>query len=96
MEKAIEFIGKYGAVVLPISVFIIGIIIPKEKVFVFGKKAGKKLPKSASIKLAEYLDAFEQGLIKKEYNGDYSIVGNTQVAEAVDKMKIELGLEDLK
>ncbi|WP_319370616.1 hypothetical protein [uncultured Ilyobacter sp.] len=94
MEKIIEFFGKYGVITVPIIMFVVGVLIPKEKVFVIGSKAGKKLPKNISLQLAEYMNSFEQGLLDATYEGDKSIVSNNQVSEAVGKIKIDLGLEE--
>lgn len=94
MEKVISILTGNIELITPIILFVLGIFIPKEKVFSLGKAAGQKLPKSVTIKVAEYLDTIEQGLLKSTFNGDRAIVSNDQVSEAVKKVKIDLGLEE--
>jgi hypothetical protein len=94
MEKVISILSGNLELIAPIVLFILGIFIPKEKVFSLGKVAGQKLPKSVTIKMAEYLDSIEQGLLEATHNGDKAIVSNNQVSDAVKKVKIDLGLEE--
>ncbi|WP_319201965.1 hypothetical protein [uncultured Ilyobacter sp.] len=96
MEKIFEFLGKYGALISPIIAIAVGVLIPKEKVFKFVKKNTDKIPDSAKLKMAEYLDVIEQALINDTYNGDHSIVSNLQVSETINKAKIDLGLGEFQ
>jgi hypothetical protein len=93
MEKILEFFMKHGTIIIPAVLFLVGVFIPKEKVFSLGNKASTKIPKNIAVKLAEYMDAFEQGLIGATYNGDKSIVSNDQITESVKKIKVDLGLD---
>lgn len=88
-----EFLSKYWVMLSPVITLIIGILIPKQKVFSFIKKISSKLPWKSKKLLAEYLNAIEQGLVNDSYNGDYSIISNDQVSEAIGKARTDLGLE---
>ena len=94
MEKVLNFISENIGLLTPIFLFIVGIFVPKEKVFSLGKRAGGKLPEDITIKLAEYLDNIEKGLLDSTHNGSKDIVSNEQVTEVVKKAKIDLGLEE--
>lgn len=96
MEKTIEFMAKYGILLSPAIAILIGILIPKKKVFNFVKKITVKFPLTTKKKVAEYLNVVEQALINDTYNGDVSIVSNSQVSDRINKTKIEMGLEGLK
>ena len=94
MEKTLEIFVKYGTLIVPLVVFLAGWLLPAPKFFSLGKKAGEKIPTKIAKLIVERLDAFEAGLLKKEFHNDYSVVSNTQIVEEVRKVKVDLGLEE--
>lgn len=72
---------------------IIGVILPKAKTHLLGRKVGQKIPKKIAIMIADQIDAFEQGLRNKEYQGNKDIVSNQQIGQSTHKLKVDLGLD---
>jgi hypothetical protein len=98
MEKVIEIGLKYGAGVISVLLVIAGFFKLKAKAYSLGDKIGDKVEDATSestrIKLAEFAEKFAEGLKGESYDGDQNLISNDQIDSAVDKAKIDLGLEE--
>ena len=72
---------------------ILGIVLPKAKTNLLGRKVGEKIPKKIAIMIADQIDSFEKGLRQQDVNGNLSIVSNDQLKKETENLKINLGLE---
>lgn len=79
---------------MPVLTFIAGRYLPAKKFNVLGRAASDKIPESLAKFIVDRLDVFEDGLLKKNFLGDYSVVSNSQVVEEVAKVKVDLGLKE--
>lgn len=68
-------------------------LLPNPKLTWLGKKASSKIPPKVAKIIKEKLDAFEEGLIACEFDGNKNIIHNDQIKEKTEKLKIDLGLE---
>jgi hypothetical protein len=93
MEKVMEYVSKYGVLLLPILGFLIGKYLPTAQFNSLGKKVHDKIPESVAKLIAERLDAFEQGLLDQDFRGDKTLIGNSQLTNGVKSLKTDLGLE---
>jgi hypothetical protein len=93
MDSFLGFLATNTDIAFSAATLLIGIFIPKEKVFGVGKTVGSKLPKKTAKFLADYLDNLENGLRESTVEGDETIVSNEQVSNAMEKAKIDLGLK---
>lgn len=87
-----NFLVEHKEIVLLIAGGIIGIVLPKAKAHLLGKKVGEKIPKKVAIILADQIDAFEKGLRNENYQGDKNLISNEQLSEKTEKLKVDLGL----
>lgn len=72
---------------------IIGVILPKAKTNLLGRKVGEKIPKKIAIMIADQIDLFEKGLRQQDVNGNVSLITNDQLSKETESLKINLGLE---
>lgn len=87
-----NFLVEHKEIVLLIAGGIIGVILPKAKAHLLGKKVGEKIPGKVAIMLADQIDAFEKGLRNENYRGDKNLISNEQLSEKTEKLKVDLGL----
>ncbi|WP_297488359.1 hypothetical protein [uncultured Cetobacterium sp.] len=91
----LNLMKEHQDIILTGGAFLIGLIIPKAKANLFGKKIGQKIPKKAAIFIADQLDAVEKGLRQQDVNGNAELVSNIQVSKEFDNLKINLGLDQV-
>ena len=72
---------------------ILGIVLPKAKTNLLGRKVGEKIPKKIAIMIADQIDSFEKGLRQQDVNGNVSLITNDQLSKETESLKINLGLE---
>ncbi|MCJ8343688.1 MAG: hypothetical protein MJH09_12725 [Cetobacterium sp.] len=89
----LKFAQEHQEIIITAGGFILGLFFTKIKANLLGQKIASKLPKKACIQLADYLDAFEQGLRNKHVNGNKDIITNEQLSKETEKLKINLGLD---
>jgi hypothetical protein len=98
MEKLMEIGLKYGTVTVSALLVIAGIFKLKKKAYDFGNKIGDKVEEVTSDatreKLGEFAVRFAEGLKGEAYNGDKNLISNGQIDAALEKAKIDLGLEE--
>ena len=94
MDKAIEFMSKYGTLIAPVMVFLIGWLLPTPKFASLGKKTGEHIPDNIKKLINERIDAFQEGLVNDDFRGDKTILGNSQLVNGVKTLKVDLGLEE--
>jgi|GEM_PF-6899438 len=98
MEKLMELVAKYGTVVVSALLVIAGVFKLKKKAFNLGDKIGDKIEETTSEstreKIAEYIENFAEGLKGESHDGDSNLVNNAQIDNALEKIKIDLGLEE--
>lgn len=87
-----NFLLEHKDIVLLIAGGIIGVVLPKAKAHLLGKKVGEKIPRKVAIMLADQIDAFEKGLRNENYRGDKNLISNEQLSEKTEKLKVNLGL----
>ncbi|HAS80385.1 MAG TPA: hypothetical protein DCR90_05740 [Fusobacteriaceae bacterium] len=95
MKQILDFFSQYGGLIAPLIVFLVGWVLPTPKFFKLGEKVAETIPPTLAKLIAERLKAFERGLLEQDFNGDKTIVSNSQVEEKVKNLKIDLGLEEL-
>ena len=88
-----EFLQENWGTLTPLVVFLVGWLLPNPKITGFGKEVGKKIPKSIRKLIAEKLDAFEQGLLDSEVEGNKDLTHNDTVRKLARGVKIDLGLD---
>ena len=88
-----EFIQNHIELICLIGGAIVGVILPKAKANLFGRKVGQKIPRKVAIAIADQIDAFEKGMRQQDVNGDNSIVSNEQLLKGTENLKINLGLD---
>ncbi len=76
---------------MPLLAFLIGWILPNEKVCELFRKLGVKMPKSM-----REIVAARQGLLGVHYSGDSNSAGNNDIENTFDKLEVDLGLGELK
>lgn len=84
-----EWLKENWVILIPLISFLVGWIFPNPKIFAFGRKIGKDIPKPLRKLIAEKLDALEQGLL----NAD---VDNNKVQELIKGTKIDLGINGVE
>lgn len=72
---------------------VIGVILPKAKTNLLGRKVGGKIPKKIAIMIADQIDSFEKGLRQQDVNGNVSLITNDQLSKETKNLKVNLGLE---
>ena len=72
---------------------ILGIVLPKAKTNLLGRKVGEKIPKKIAIMIADQIDSFEKGLRQQDVNGNVSLTTNDQLSKEVENLKVNLDLE---
>lgn len=72
---------------------ILGIVLPKAKINLLGRKVGEKIPKKIAVMIANQIDSFEKGLRQQDVNGNVSLITNDQLSKETESLKINLGLE---
>jgi hypothetical protein len=98
MNKAIEIGAKYGVIIFSALLVIAGVFKLKKKAYDLGDKIGDKVEEVTSDatreKLGEFVVRFAEGLKGEAYNGDKNLISNGQIDAALEKAKIDLGLEE--
>ncbi|SJZ99971.1 hypothetical protein SAMN02745174_02226 [Cetobacterium ceti] len=89
----LKFTQEHQEIIITAGGFILGLFFTKIKARVWGQKVALKLPRKAAIELANYLDAFKQGLLDASVNGNKNIASNDQVTEGFKKLEVNLGLD---
>lgn len=84
---------EHQEIILTGITFLIAWLLPNPKIKWLGKKTGEKIPKKLAMTIKEKLDAFEEGLIEENVNGNKDIISNEQLKEKSNKLKLDLGLE---
>lgn len=84
---------EHQEIILTGITFLIAWLLPNPKIKWLGKKTGEKIPKKLAMTIKEKLDAFEEGLIEENINGNKDIISNEQLKEKSNKLKLDLGLE---
>lgn len=72
---------------------IIGVILPKAKTNLLGRKIGEKISKKIAIMIADQIDSFEKGLRQQDINGNVSLITNDQLSKETKNLKLNLVLE---
>lgn len=94
MEKVLEFWVKYGTLITPLAVFLVGWLLPVPKFLALGRKAAEAIPPTLAKIIAERLKAFERGLLESDVNGDANLIDNDTVKKELNKVKLDLGLKE--
>ena len=98
MGKIIELLGGYGdvlgAVVFPLVVFLVGLFLPIPKFTKYGKKSAESIPPVLAKLIADRLEAFKRGMLEESHQGDANIISNDQLINGVEKLKIDMGLDE--
>ena len=94
MKNIIEFLSGNATLLWPLGIFLVGWILPVPKFMLLGEKAGEHIPADVKKLLNDRIDAFQEGLLNENFRGDKTIVSNEQVFEAVQKVKLDLGLKE--
>ncbi|ADO83800.1 hypothetical protein [Ilyobacter polytropus] len=89
-----EFLSKYGLVIFSGVVFLGVFFKFKKKAHQLGDNIGDRLPETVRKEMGEYIEAFAEGLKGENYDGDGNLVSNTQIDNAIQKVKIDLGLKE--
>lgn len=88
-----EFIQNHIELIYLLGGTVIGILLPKAKTHLIGKKIGEKIPKKLALAIADHLNAFEKGLRDENYRGDKNLISNDQLSQKKEKLMLDLGLE---
>ena len=88
-----NFIIEHKDICLLVLGAVIGVILPKAKTNLLGRKVGEKIPKKIAIMLADQIDSFEKGLRQQDVNGNISLITNDQLSKETKNLKVNLGLE---
>lgn len=88
-----EFIQNHMELICLLGGAIIGVLLPKAKTHLLGRKVGEKIPKKVAIMIADQIDAFEKGLRNEDYRGDKNLISNDQLSKRTEKLILNLGLD---
>lgn len=88
-----EFVQNHMELIYLLGGAIIGVLLPKAKTHLLGRKVGEKIPKKVAIMIADQIDAFEKGLRNEDYRGDKNLISNDQLSKRTEKLKVNLGLD---
>lgn len=92
-NQVLNFVAEHKDWIIMGAGVVIGLILPLPKIHLLGKTVGAKMPVKARKQLADMLDAFEQGLLQEEFEGDKNLISNKQLSEKTDKLRVDLGLD---
>lgn len=88
-----NFIVEHKDILLLALGAIIGVILPKAKTNLLGRKVGEKIPKKIAIMVADQIDSIEKELRQQDVNGNVSLITNDQLFKETKNLKVNLGLE---
>lgn len=89
----LNFAVEHKEIIITIGCSLTAWLLPNPKLTWLGKKAGSKIPPKVAKMIKEKLDAFEEGLIIENVNGNSDLISNTQLKEKKKDLEIDLGLE---
>ena len=88
-----NFIVEHKDVLFLFLGAILGVVLPKAKTNLLGRKVGEKIPKKIALMIADQIDSFEKGLRQQDINGNVSIISNDQLIKETENLKVNLGLK---
>lgn len=88
-----NFIVEHKGIWMLVLGAIIGVILPKAKTNLLGRKVGEKIPKKIAIMIADQIDSFEKRLRQQDVNGNISLITNDQLSTGTKSLKMNLGSE---
>lgn len=88
-----NFIVEHKDVLFLFLGAILGVVLPKAKTNLLGRKVGEKIPKKIALMIADQIDSFEKGLRQQDINGNVSIISNDQLIKETKNLKVNLGLK---
>lgn len=89
----LKFAQEHQDIIIAGVGFLIGLVLPKAKANLLGKKVGQKIPKKLAVIIADQLDAVEKGLRQQDVDGNTDLITNEQVSEKFKDLKVNLGLD---
>lgn len=92
MEKVLSFFSENLNFVGIIVGFVVGWFLPVPAFRKAGEKFSDKIPSNLKKVFNERIDAFQEGLLKSDVNGNSTITSNEKIQEETDRLKMDLGL----